>query len=175
MFVATAKGNWQKELDSVRETQRLIKEKSPGLYDEIIEWRKKETSESVEYDIPADAKMLVEYAKTNFGKFAESDSTSFKEIWTNSDLDHFKQYMTVSLRTMLKDHSDEEAGQDNIKSVCRTTEEKVILQRLVAEAGGSALSLAEFDKQPFSKVVRESLGINVEDVAEDYYRQFNRQ
>lgn len=40
-----SKGHWQEELDSVRETQRLIKEKSPRLYYEIIEWRKKEAQE----------------------------------------------------------------------------------------------------------------------------------
>jgi hypothetical protein len=40
-----SKGHWQEELNFVRETQRLIKEKSPRLYYEIIEWRKKEAQE----------------------------------------------------------------------------------------------------------------------------------
>ena len=118
-----SKGHWREELDAVRETQRLLKEKAPELYDEIVEERKKKLRESVEYDIPADAEMLVEYAKTNFGKFAEYDSKSFKEMWTDADLNHFKQYMTISLRTMFKDHSGEETYQDNVKSVCRTPEE----------------------------------------------------
>ena len=168
-----SRGHWKEELDSVRETQRLVKEKAPGLYDEIMEERKKETQESREYDIPKDPQMLVEYAKANFGKFAEANSASFKELWTDADLDHFKQYMEVSLRVMAKE-SDEEGRKDNIKSVCRTTEDKIILQRLMAAGGGSAGSLEEFDKQPFAKVVREALGINVEEAVGDYYKHFNR-
>jgi len=170
-----SKGHWREELDAVRETQRLLKEKAPELYDEIVEERKKKLRESVEYDIPADAEMLVEYAKTNFGKFAEYDSKSFKEMWTDADLNHFKQYMTISLRTMFKDHSGEETYQDNVKSVCRTPEERLILQKLLIANGGSAMSLEEFDKQPFSKVARESLGVNVEEVDKDYFQHFNRE
>jgi hypothetical protein len=167
-----SKGHWREELDEVRTIQKLIKEQSPELYDEIIEWRKKEAQESREYDIPADAEMLVEYAKTHFGRFAESDTRSFKELWTADEQNHFKQYMDVSIRTMLKDASGAEVGEDRVKDLCRTTEEKIILQRLLAESGGSAVPLEEFDKQPFSKVVREALGINVEEAEGGYYKHF---
>ena len=37
------------------------------------------------------------------------------------------------------------------------------------------MSLEEFDKQPFSKVARESLGVNVEEVDKDYFQHFNRE
>lgn len=168
-----SKSHWKEELDFVRETQKEIKEKASELHDEIIEARRKQREESREYDIPADAQMLVEYAKAQFGRFAESDSKSFKELWTDADQDHFKQYMDVSIRTMLKDASGAEAGEDRVKDLCRTTEEKIILQRLMTESG-SAMSLEEFDKQPFSKAVRETLGINVEETEGNYYKHFER-
>lgn len=41
-----SKQHWQEELDYVRAMQKTLKEKSPRLYHEIIEWRKKESREN---------------------------------------------------------------------------------------------------------------------------------
>ncbi len=135
----------------------------------------KEKRESRVYNIPADGKLLEEYAQEHFRKFVEGGSETFKETWTENDLDHFRQYMIVSLRTRVKEHSDEEEYHDNMKSIWRTSEERHIFQMLMETKSGSSMSPGELDEQPFSKVAEEYLGINVEEIDKDYLTHFSRQ
>ncbi|MBM3257594.1 MAG: hypothetical protein FJY98_04780 [Candidatus Liptonbacteria bacterium] len=138
----------------------------------------KEASHEWKGEVPdnADGKSLIRFAKDNFGRFVRGVSKDeFEKMWSRDDEEHARKYFQQSIRTWVSEHPGQgKTYPDNIASLTRSNEERELLSRLAAMKGFSAVSLDEFERRSFSRVLRDCLGIDIEGVDENYYKHFSR-
>jgi hypothetical protein len=128
-----------------------------------------------EYHIPTEGRLLEKYFDDNFSQTISGGyEESFKKIWTDEYLEHYKQYIKQSVLTAMAEQLTDMKHSDTVDEIKRSKNELLVFQGIMAIKDGFVTEIEDIKKLPFSSVSKKYLDLEVEDIDKKYFQHFSR-